>query len=133
MPGGRPTVYKQEYCQMLIDHMASGLSFLSFAAVINVSEECLYEWGRVHQEFSEAKKEAFVKNRLFWEDLAIKNIKADKFQSTVWIFNMKNRFPKEWRDRQEVEQTSLNVNTTPATKEELIEAIKMARDEKFKG
>ena len=29
-PVGRPTKYKPEYCEMLIEHMSEGLSFESF-------------------------------------------------------------------------------------------------------
>lgn len=103
---GRPSKYKPEYDQMLIDHMASGLSFESFAGIVGVCDDTLREWEKVHPSFSASKKEAFAKNRVFWEKLAINYIThsdgkegTPKLNSTVWIFNMKNRFPKQWRDR----------------------------------
>lgn len=105
-PFGRPTDYRPEYCQMLIDHMASGLSYLSFAAVVDCNESTLYEWEQKNPDFSNAKKDALSKNRLFWEKLGINHItngpQDQKLNSTVYIFNMKNRFPKEWRDRIEL-------------------------------
>ena len=122
---GRPSKYDSKYDQMLIEHMAQGLSFESFAGLISVNKDTLSEWVKVHESFSVAKKEGLDKNRLFWEKLAIDHIlnKSDsEFQgssssrslnATVWIFNMKNRFPQEWRDKRDIEVTE---NSTLAEK-----------------
>lgn len=141
---GRPTKYKAEYCQMLIDHMETGLSFESFAAEIDVCEDTIYTWAKEIPEFSEAKKKAFSKNRSFWEKLSVKYIvnqsefhedKANKtktststsLNSSVYIFNMKNRFPKEWRDRQEIESTNTqNVSVTDFTT--VVEVLEKHKD-----
>ena len=32
---GRPTDYKKEYCELLIEHMAAGFSFESFAGKLS--------------------------------------------------------------------------------------------------
>ena len=109
---GRPSLYKPEYDALLIDHMASGLSYDCFGAIVDVHTDTLYEWEKVHPSFSEAKRKAFIRNRLFWEKLGTQYIthtdskfeSTPKLNSTVYIFNMKNRFPKEWRDRTEVKQ-----------------------------
>lgn len=103
---GQPTKYREEYCEQLIEHMATGMSFLTFAAVADVHEDTLYEWVKVHPEFSDAKRKAFTKNRAFWEGKGIEFLSSDKdgekINATVWLFNMKNRFPREWRDRQDI-------------------------------
>ena len=112
-PTGRPSKYKPEYDQMLIDHMASGLSFESFAGLIHVCDDTLREWEKVHPSFSASKKIGFARNRLWWEQMGNAHIthtdskfeSTPKLNSTVFIFNMKNRFPKEWRDRTEVKST----------------------------
>lgn len=111
MKVGRPTKYKKEYCKMLIDHMEQGLSFEAFAGVVSVSKQTLYDWEKAHPEFLDAKRQGFQKCRLFWEKLGLDNIINESFgkgqsrslNASVWIFNMKNRFPDEWRDKQEVE------------------------------
>ena len=66
---GRPVKYKKEYCQMLIDHMASGLSFETFAGVISVSRDTIYEWANKFKDFSDAKKIATPKRNLFVEKM----------------------------------------------------------------
>jgi hypothetical protein len=102
---GRPSLYRPEYCEMLVKHMASGLSFDTFAAVIDVNLDTLYEWAKVHPAFSEAKKTAFLKNLHFWEMQGMKGMWEDadgpKINPTIWIFNMKNRH--RWRDKHDIE------------------------------
>lgn len=123
MAGGRPTLYKPEYCQMLIDHMATGKSFANFASTIDVCRDTLLEWSNVHEGFSVAKKLAFDKNLAFWENMGMKNMYEDKegpkFNSTMWIFNMKARH--RWSDKpveeQQVESAPQTVFHIPAKKE----------------
>ena len=114
---GRPTTYKPEYCQMLIEHMNGGYSFESFAGLIGVNKDTLYEWEKVNPEFSDSKKDGFEKSRLFWEKMGIDYLvnkssssagvgsESTALNATVYIFNLKNRFPKEWRDKQEIEHS----------------------------
>lgn len=116
-PGGRPSKYKSEFCQMLIQHMKSGLSYESFAAICNVALSQLYEWEKKHKEFQEAKGIGIGHSRLWWEKTGIDGLwdlneyqngklsHQKKLNSTVWVFNMKNRFA--WRDAVEMTQ---NIN-----------------------
>lgn len=139
---GRPSLYKPEYDAMLIDHMASGLSYDCFGALIDVHTDTLYEWEKVHASFSEAKRKAFIRNRFFWEKIGVDHIthteskfeSSPKLNSTVYIFNMKNRFPKEWRDRTEV-KNEVKINSEELDKmsdDELLDLSKRAL-EAFKG
>ena len=116
---GQPTLYAPEYCEQLIEHMKAGRSFESFGAIVNCCKDTLYEWCKVHQDFSDAKRLGTQHSRLFWENLGIDHVlnksesskhpdgtlnsKATSLNSAVWIFNMKNRFKDEWREKQEVE------------------------------
>ena len=102
-PTGRPTKFKEEYCQMLIEHMALGFSFESFAGLISVNQDTLHEWCKVHAIFSEAKKLAFAKCQLFWEAIGMEGLWSTKERSLNtgnYVFQMKNRF--KWTDRVEV-------------------------------
>jgi len=128
MPGGRPTNYEERFCDLLIEHMAKGYSFESFASVTDTCKDTLYEWVKVHPEFSDARKKALDKNRYWWESQAIENIlnkettlkdSEGNFQivktslnAAAWIFNMKNRFKDEWKDKQETETPPTNVTVT---------------------
>lgn len=94
--------YRPEFDKLLLDHLSEGLSFASFAAVINVNRDTLYEWAKNIPSFREAKELGNDKSLLFWERMGMAGTvgKIDKFNTATWIFNMKNRFG--WRDRQEV-------------------------------
>ena len=122
---GRPTLYRPEYCEMLVAHMKGGLSFECFAAVIDVHPDTVYEWVKVHESFSEAKRVGKIHERLFWERLArggaagqlkrtAKTVthrdgrvevteEPTNANAALIIFALKNKFPKEWRDRKDLE------------------------------
>ena len=106
---GKPQEYKEEYCQKLIDHMAKGLSYESFAATIDTSRTTLYNWEKQHPKFLDAKNAGRDKSLLFWEQKAMKGLYPDvvegskgpitlPFNTSLWIFNMKNKHG--WRDKQ---------------------------------
>lgn len=97
---GRPTGYKPEYCQKLIEHSRSGHSFESFGGVILVSKETLYAWARKYPEFLQARKIARQCAQLELEKIGFKLMKGDygrDAQATPWIFTMRNI--AGWRDQ----------------------------------
>lgn len=107
----RPTKYKPEYCKELIDFMSEGYSLEAFCGHIGIVKDTLYNWFKQHKDFSDAKKKALAKSLLWWEKQGIKAVSGENkdVNSTVWIFNMKNRHG--WKDKQEVDQKiEANVN-----------------------
>ena len=96
---GRPTKYRKEYCEMLLEHQAKGLSFASFAGLVKVTHETLNEWAKKYPDLSAAKKKGNSECLLFWERMGIQGAagKLKGFNTAAWIFQMKNRF--QWRDR----------------------------------
>lgn len=105
---GRPTLYEPEYCQQLIDYMATGMSFESFAATLGVCRETLYDWKKRHPEFLHAHKVGIDRNLQFWESLGINMATgATKGNTVAWIFNIKNRHG--WTDKNEVALTGENI------------------------
>lgn len=97
---GRPTTYKPEYCEMLVEHMRQGFNFETFAAKLNYqSKSSLYKWLDKHEEFKKAKQVGEALAELWWLNLG-RTAAAGKvpgFNATVWIFTMKNMF--RWRDK----------------------------------
>lgn len=118
---------------MLVKHMSQGYSFISFAAIVDVCEDTVYEWAKVHEEFSEAKKRGLVKNRLVTEKTLVDgaNGRIPGFNATAAIFALKNRFPHEWRDRTEVAQSGeVTIKMTEDDREALIDKFLDARTPK---
>lgn len=109
---GRPTktVYKKEYCDQIKEHMAEGLSFVTFASKIGISRSTLYEWVKKYPEFKEAKEQASLHNRIFWERLGIGIATGTmRGNAAVWIFNMINRFPDDFKNNRDKEVTDNKV------------------------
>ena len=99
---GRPTVYKEEYCDLLVDHMEQGLSYESFAGLIGVTRDCLYKWEKAHPDFLYNKRVGKEKMTLFFEQMGIDAMtgKIEKFNAPTYIFTLKNKIG--WTDKQEV-------------------------------
>jgi hypothetical protein len=120
---GRPTKWKDEYCDLLVEHLAEGLSFDSFAGKIGITNETLNAWLKEKPEFSEAKKEGLPQSLLFWETMGRDGCRGfiKDFNTGAWVFNMKNRFG--WRDKRE-----LNHKVEKSLHEEILDAIEGAED-----
>ena len=103
METGRPTSYRPEYCEMLIEHMSQGLSFESFAGVVSVCKQTIYNWLENNKEFLDAKRSGTQKCLLMWEKLGIRQAATGKGSFGSFRFNMMNRFG--WSDKNEVEHT----------------------------
>lgn len=114
---GRPTKFREEYCEMLIEHMSKGLSYESFSATCNTHRDTLYHWETIHPSFSDAKKEGNEKRLAFYEKLGLKGMtgKIEKFSAAMWIFYMKN--VHKWTDRQDVQQTTQTIEISEKDKE----------------
>lgn len=127
--GGNPTKYKDEYCQLLIDHMSEGMSFEAFAGLLGVNRTTLYTWLVAHQEFREAKEIADQKSRL-WAETMLKNMVEGKVKShpISLIFYLKNRFPRDWRDRRELDiQKQTDNEATNLTLDQQIERVEQMK------
>lgn len=105
MAGGRPTVYKPEYCQQVIDHMKDGYSLESFGGVIMVSKDTLQEWKNKYPDFSASIKigEAcsLHAHEAMGMAIATGQSKVSGGAAAVWIFGMKNKH--KWTDKLEVQ------------------------------
>ncbi len=107
MPGGRPSDYKPEYCDMLIQHMASGLTKESFAGVVGVERKTLYNWIHNNPEFEQANGIGKSKELLFWEKMLI-DVASGKMKGNIIgiIFKLKNIAPDLYAEKQVIEQTA---------------------------
>ena len=105
-PGGRPSEYKPEYCELVIDKMAEGLSLTAFAGHIRVARDTVYGWLSQHSEFSDAVARA-RSTRVLW--LERKLLRSQKgAETTAAIFALRNAQPDEWRDVKHTETTHLH-------------------------
>jgi hypothetical protein len=99
---GRPSKYDPSFCDLVIELGAQGKSKAQLAASIGVSRETVDLWAKVHPEFSDSLKWAKDLALAWWEDLGQMNICRVGFNATGFIFQMKNRFKDDYKDRHEV-------------------------------
>lgn len=91
---GRKTKYQDTYPELLVEHMRNGDSYTSFASRVGVHIDTLYEWEKVHPEYTEAKKQATMHAQSFWEDIGKKMALDGNFNA--WKFNIKKSL---WLER----------------------------------
>lgn len=139
--GGRPTTYKEEYNEQVVKLCRLGATDIEIADFFNVSEKTLNNWKHNHPEFLQSIKKGKeisdleVANSLYNRAKGYEQdtVKVFQFQgepiivpvkekvapdTTAAIFWLKNRRPKEWRDKKEIEA---NVTVTKALEEWLDE------------
>lgn len=132
MAGGRPTKYKPEYCEELIDHMKEGFSLESFAGKIGVCVDSLYAWRDSHPEFSEAIKGGKAASRYWWEFKLRNSVDDREINSTSIFFALKCRFG--YKETQSIEHSGPDgspietINKTALTDEQIEAKLKLLLD-----
>lgn len=99
MPAGRPTKYRPEFCQGIIDFFSSHESLplmASYAVSIGVSREAINQWSHKYPEFMDAIKIA----KAIQEKNLVEGALSGKYHPTFAIFTAKNVLG--WRDQRDV-------------------------------
>ena len=110
----RPTDYRPEYCDAVIEHMKDGASLTSFAAEINVARSTINYWMDSFPEFSESVKIAKAKCAAWWElQGRLGATGGAPVNPTLVIFGLKNMAGEDWRDKQEIDHRSGDGSMTP--------------------
>ncbi|AUR91227.1 hypothetical protein NVP1228O_64 [Vibrio phage 1.228.O._10N.261.49.C1] len=129
-PVGRPTKYKECYADIAAKACKLGATDVDLAEMFSVNQSTINEWKHRHPEFSESLKsgkrhcDAKVEDALYSRALGYeyeehkeevseqgKKVTITKKQqapdTTAQIFWLKNRQPERWRDKQQVEHSSV--------------------------
>jgi len=101
----RPTDYDPSFCERVLELGRKGKSITVMAAELNVCRDTIYEWARVHPEFSDALTRAKTLAQAWWEDTGQAAMFMPGFNGSVWSRSMAARFPEEWRESTKTELT----------------------------
>ena len=108
MPAGRPSKYDPAMCETVIQCGREGMGKAEMAAELDIAYSTFDLWTQEHPEFSEAVKHARLLSQAWWEKQGRSATfgATPGFNPTSYIFNMKNRFKDDWREKQDVDVTS---------------------------
>lgn len=101
MPAGRPSLYKAEYCEQVIELGKEGKSPAQIASKLEVDRQTLANWGEKHPEFFAAITRAKVEEQNWWEQKAQENLGNREFNAPVWKTSMQARFRDDYTERRE--------------------------------
>lgn len=96
---GRPSLYKPEYCQRVIDLGKEGASVVEMACELGVVRSTLYQWESEHPEFSDAFTRARQWAQVWWEKAGKTGMQAPGFNGSVWSRSMAARFPADYTEK----------------------------------
>jgi hypothetical protein len=89
--GGRPTLYRREMCDRLVEAMAGGLTAEAAAARIGISARSLFYWQKEHEEFLQAIQEGRQRSQLWWEERALAMANGEAGNTQIVMLGLRNR------------------------------------------
>ena len=100
------SVYKEEYCELVVEMMSEGKSFAAFLSTIGVLPETAHYWYKNYAEFREAKDRAILKGLQYWEEIGERATRGELpgHSAQLYKFLIKNRYPQVYRDVQEIKK-----------------------------
>lgn len=100
MPAGRPTKYKPEYCERVVELGKQGMSVVEMACDIGVARATLEaNWPAEHPEFLEAFARAREESQAWWEKTGREGMQAKSIDAAIYSRSMSARFPKDWSEK----------------------------------
>jgi hypothetical protein len=119
---GRPTKYLPSMCARVVKLGTAGKSKAQIARTLGVSRTTMDAWAAEYPDFLHAVKVSGDIALAWWEDQGQSGLKAQKFNATAFIFQMKNRFPRDYRDQQIHEHGGPDGSPIPVRLESLSDA-----------
>ena len=109
-PIGRPTLYRPELCDQIIEAMGEGLSADAAAAKVGISVRSLYYWQQEHPEFLQAVQEGRIRALLWWEERALEMAQGKPGSAQIVSLGLRNRSRSAsgWVDTNKVELSGPN-------------------------
>lgn len=118
MPAGRPSSYKPEYCEAVVEMGKQGFSVVEMATEIGVARSTLEEaWPSAHPEFSEALTHARECSQTWWERTGRVGMIENTINASIWSRSMAARFPRDWREVKGTELSGPNGGAIPVKAE----------------
>lgn len=115
----RPTLYRPEHCELVVELGRQGKSHAQIAATLDVSRQTLHNWAAVHPEFLDAITHARDLAQAWFEDKGQEGLDRAGFNASLWAKQVSCRFPDDYTDRQKRELTGRDGGPIAVTAGEL--------------
>jgi len=107
-PVGRPSKYRPEFCDRVIELGKQGYSYAEIAAELEIDKASLFDWAKAHEEFSTALRAAKTYEQAWFEREARSNMKNRDFNANLWYRSAASRFRDDYTERKETQLTGAN-------------------------
>jgi DNA-binding XRE family transcriptional regulator len=106
-PFGRPSKYDPSMLEEMRKVAIDGASKAEMALTIGISRETFNNWEHSNPTFRDAVKECELLSQIWWERHGRKGMTGENkdFNSTAFIFQVKNRFRGDYMDTSRTEVT----------------------------
>lgn len=101
-PRGRPSLYKPEYCEAVLEMGAEGKSITQMAATLGFDKSTLLDWKAAHEDFASALTRATALSQKWWEDRGQMGLGDRNFNAALWMKIVASRFRDDYTDRKEI-------------------------------
>jgi hypothetical protein len=117
--GGRPTDYKPEYNEKVLEMAEKGWSLTKIAKELRCCTRTLYYWGENFPEFLRTLEVASEWSEVWWEDKGTEGMETSPqcFNAGIWKFFMERRFRKRYSEPTKPENTNQHSNGFTSKKE----------------
>jgi hypothetical protein len=105
MPAGRPTDYRAEYCERVIELGKQGYSHAMIASELGCSRQTLHNWASANHEFLDAITHARDEAQAWFERKGMIGLEVQGFNASLWAKQVSCRFPDDYTDKSKTEQT----------------------------
>ena len=102
---GRPTDYRPEYCESVIEWGKLGKSKAWMCAELGIVDQTMRNWCSANPEFAAAIALSVKHSQRWWEDKGQDSLDKIGFQGSMWSRSMAARFPDDWREKQALEHS----------------------------
>jgi transposase-like protein len=107
-PVGRPSKYKPEYCEQIIELGKLGKSIAQMASHFDVDKASIFRWSEEDEDFRTALARAKAHSQTWWENTAQQNMDNRNFNAQLWLKSVASRFRDDYTERQLTELTGAN-------------------------
>lgn len=98
-PVGRPSKYKPEFCQRVIEMAKEGIGPAGYASEFEVAKQSLWDWAAQHPEFSDALSQAKTLEQAWWENAGRVGMMIKGFNALVWHKTMAAKFRDDYTEK----------------------------------